>query len=231
MPGVQCFLAPDTNAFSYFTQGECLKVSDTKRNVLIIGDSHAQHLVAGYRQAFPDVNFMQATAFGCYPVLGAKGERGCADLIEFMFKVYLPSHRVDIIVLSARWNAELVPKAIETAGYLASFAGRVVISGPIPEYDVAVPRLLARVATGEEDIAHVASRHLLPKPKSVDAQFSAAELPIGVTYISVYKALCNSDCTMIVPDDVPSQIDYGHLTKEGARYLGGKVGAQLFGGQ
>jgi peptidoglycan/LPS O-acetylase OafA/YrhL len=224
-----CFLTAGFNSFSWYKPDECLRLSKVERNVLIVGDSHAAHLWVGYQTAFPDVNFLQATASGCVPVESPSGEARCRDLMLYIFRKFLPANHVDTIILSGRWKSSDVAQAVATAGDLRKYATRVVISGPIQEYDGALPRLLAHAATAGEDFTQMVSRHLLPAPKATDRIFAAASLPDGVTYVSVYNALCTPNCRPILGDDVPVQFDYGHLTKEGAIYLARQVGPLALG--
>ena len=220
-----CFLTSEFNSFSWYQPDACLKLDATRRNVLILGDSHAAHLWLGYQTAFPDINFLQATASGCKPVNEASGPARCTDLVSYILDQYLPAHHADMIILSARWDSSDVSQAIATAARLRHFAGRVIISGPIEEYDQAPPRLLARAEIAGEDASRLGMIHLRPEPRVADRLFAAAKLPDGVQYVSVFDALCTPECRLTVGDGVPLQFDYyGHLTEDGAVYLARKVG-------
>src|SRR5262249_21356921 len=61
-----CFLT-SKNTFTDFSAATCLAQDPQKRNILLIGDSHAAQLWYGLASTFKDVNFMQATASGCKP--------------------------------------------------------------------------------------------------------------------------------------------------------------------
>lgn len=205
---------------------ECLTLSADKLNVLIFGDSHAAHLWAGYKTVFPDINFLQATGGGCKPYPNGSRREHCKALMKYMFETFLPAHRVDLIIMSGRWVSEDLRHAVAAAGTLRQYAPHVVVSGPIQEYDLALPLLLAHAADRGDDIARFAHTHLQPGRKSTDKVFASAAWPEGVSYVSVYDALCAPQCVVTVDDDVPVQFDYGHLTREGAIYLAKKVGAQ-----
>jgi len=212
-----CFLTSGFNSLSYFKDDECLKIDPNRKNVLIVGDSHAAHLWHGYRTTLGD-NVMQATASGCKPVLDLKGTRYCLQLMRKVFDDFLPQHHVDTIVVSARWIPDDVPGAIERAKDLLKHADHVIISGPAPEYDETLPRILATaVASGtNEELA--ATAHRRAEQLVTDDLFRSTALPDGVTYVSVYKAICAPSCRLLV-GDVPIQFDYGHFTAEGSEYV------------
>lgn len=208
---------------------ECLKLSADKMNVLILGDSHAAHLWAGYQATYPDINFLQATGAGCRPFINNASHKHCKALMHYMYETFLPANRVDLIIVSGRWASSEVADAIKIAGDLRKYAARVVISGPVPEYDLSLPFLLAHAEDQGKDLANFSLAHLQPERKTTDQLFASAQLPEGVTYVSVYDALCAPTCIVTVGNNIPVQFDYGHLTKEGAIYLADKVGTKVIG--
>src|SRR5262249_17443149 len=60
-----CFLTTGYSDQSLFRNDLCLALRPDRKNVLVMGDSHAAHLWMGLHEARPDINFMQATASGC----------------------------------------------------------------------------------------------------------------------------------------------------------------------
>ena len=106
-----CFLTSEYSRFDMFRKDECLHLSKERKNVLILGDSHAAHLRVGYDDVFGDVNIMQATASGCRPVLPLSGEKRCVDLDSFVMNDFLKQHRVDEVVLSRIIRSGLVSVA------------------------------------------------------------------------------------------------------------------------
>jgi peptidoglycan/LPS O-acetylase OafA/YrhL len=217
-----CFLA--SGSFSKFSADQCLRMAPGKRNVLIFGDSHAAHLWIGYQTSFPKINFMQATAAGCKPMIDTIGDKGCEDLVHYIYSSFLPANHVDTVVLSARWKAGDVKEAIASAKVLSKYAARVVISGPIEEFEQPLPRLLARAASSQVSLNKFADRFVLPEQKTTDRLFASAELPDRVSYVSVYGALCKPNCLVTVSSEIPLQFDYGHLTRAGSVFLARKLG-------
>jgi peptidoglycan/LPS O-acetylase OafA/YrhL len=223
-----CFLT-NTNTYVDFKKDPCLNISNDKRNVLIIGDSHAAHLYPGYMQAFPDINFLQATASGCKPTLNSKGALRCLDLLNYIQNSFLPAHHLDTIIMSSQWKKSDILPAVALAEHLRKYADHVVISGPIVEYRQALPRVVARATVANVNADQFASDYLFSDQKETDKEFSVTKLPDGVIYVSPYSALCKPLCRTMVDDQTPMQFDYGHLTSKGSVYVAQQIGAKALG--
>jgi peptidoglycan/LPS O-acetylase OafA/YrhL len=224
-----CFLTSEFNSFEYYKKEECLNLSNEKKNILIVGDSHAAHLWPGFQAVYPQINFIQATASGCKPIIDTTGDKRCTDMIDYIFNVFLPKNHVDAVILSGRWNTKEVTGAISTASKLREYAGNVVISGPIVEYDQPLPRILARSVAEHTDENEFAARHRRTQQKQTDELFIKSRLPNNVKYVSVYNIMCSQKCRLWTENNVPAQFDYGHLTKEGAAFLVKQAGLAAYG--
>ena len=212
-----CFLTFKFNDISFFQKPTCLAIDPGKPNYLVVGDSHAAHLIEGLKSQIPDVNFMQATASGCFPVLHPHGEARCVDLMKYIFNDYLPSHTVDGIILSGRWKPEDVNSVFETAAALTKYTrSKVIISGPVTEYTTALPRLIAIAVRDGENVDNFAVQNESSSPLEVEAMFKKHALPDRTVYFSMQKALSSAACHDVIIDNEPRQFDYGHLTKAGS---------------
>ena len=215
------------NEFHY--RDECLATKPGPMNFLILGDSYAAHLWPGFQAYYPSVNFLQATVGGCIPIIGAATEDPlCSGMMKYITGEFLPRTHLDGIILSARWRADDVQGAIKTAQALLPYADRVILLGPIVEYDQALPRILARAIASHRSEAKRADIHRLAVTQDVDRRFAAALQDGPIEYISVYRALCDPACEIWARKDVPLQFDEGHLTREGSIELARRVGPQLF---
>lgn len=213
-----CFLSSKRNRFDLFDQAGCLAMSDTKKNWLLMGDSQAADLWAGIAATNPEVNVMQATASGCKPLIDGTGERRCTDLMNFMFEDFIPKHRVDMILLSARWSRGNIANIRRTARALKAYADRVVVVGPHVEYEQDLPWLLA--ASMLQHDPTVVDRFRLVKQKGTDLTFAEQLGEDGTGYISLYRAICPDDrCRVTDADGLPLAFDYGHLTESGSRFV------------
>jgi peptidoglycan/LPS O-acetylase OafA/YrhL len=217
-----CFLSPKTNDFRYFNQAGCLGMSDTKENWLLIGDSQADDLWMGLSGVNPEINLMQGTASGCKPLLDLKGEQRCTDLMRFLFADFIPKHRFDVILLSARWGSGNIADVKKTVNALKPHAERVVVVGPHVEYKLDLPWLLA--ASMLKDDPSVVDRARLGKQKQTDRLFAEQLRRDGVGYISLYAALCPAGkCQVTDKKGLPLAFDYGHLTRSGSMFVAQQI--------
>ena len=212
----QCFITSKERVDA-FDRAACLRVRADAPNVLLLGDSHAAHLEPGFRDAWPGLNLLQATASGCKPVLGARGAERCTTLMRAMLEDFIPAHHLDAIVVAALWEEADLPALRATLRALRPHATRVVVFGPVPRYDQPASTLIARaMLRGELD--RVPS-HLLPGVKGLDALMAAAVTPLAA-YVSPYRLICPGDrCRLFAAPDVPMQFDYHHLTRDGSDWL------------
>ncbi|HWO30298.1 MAG TPA: acyltransferase family protein, partial [Candidatus Acidoferrum sp.] len=228
-----CFLL-SSNDKNYniktIVNNNCLAIRPKDPNYLIIGDSHAAHLWSGLQTSYPAVNFLQATVAGCTPILGEKGgSPACAEMMQYIFERFLPLVHLDGIIISAQWNSgEILSRLIKTANTARSYADRVIIFGPIVEYDQALPRIIARAIASHESETKFAELHRLSLPGKIDSTFSVTLENGPIQYVSVYRALCAQDCEIWATKKVPLQFDGNHLTCEGSIELARRVGPQLF---
>jgi peptidoglycan/LPS O-acetylase OafA/YrhL len=223
-----CFL-DNTKSYDQFKTDPCLTLSPTKRNVLIMGDSHAAHLYPGYSINFPTINVMQATASGCKPVLNSQGAPRCAALMAFMQNEFLPKHHLDTIIISSQWDYGNIKDAEAMAAFLKQNADHVVISGPIVEYKQNLPRIVANAVVSGANPDDYAKTYLYAQQAETDAAFKALALPAGITYVSPYSAICTPKCQTLIDANTPMQFDYGHLTEEGSIFMAKQLGPAALG--
>jgi peptidoglycan/LPS O-acetylase OafA/YrhL len=217
-----CFLSPKYNDFRFFDQARCLALSATKENWLLMGDSHAADLWSGLSRANPEINLMQGTGSGCKPLLDIEGERRCNDLMRFLFADFIPKHRLDVILLSARWGTRNISEVRRTANALKPYAGRVVVLGPRVEYKQDLPWLLA--ASMLKHDPSVVDRSRLGKQEQTDKLFAEQLRQDGIGYVSLYAALCpEGRCQVTDAEGLPLAFDYGHLTASGSTFVAQQI--------
>jgi len=213
-----CFLVPPkTDDFRLFDQAHCLAFSDTKQNWLLMGDSQAADLWVGISTVNPEINLLQATASGCRPYPTTTGEKRCTDLMQFLYTQFIPKHRFDTILVSARWSPGNIDNIKKIVDVLKPYAGRVVIVGPHVEYKHDLPWLL--VAGMLKNDSTIVERARTKKQRRVDRMF-ADQLRGYASYVSLYHAICPQDrCQVTNQDGVPLAFDYGHLTPSGSLFV------------
>ena len=218
-----------------FNAAHCMQQDPSKKNYLIIGDSHAAHLWYGLKNTFPGINFLEASASGCEPSVDAKPANSLADRIDrhlfgdfcrpvmdYVYKDYLPTHHVDRVLLAARWEEENLPRLDHTIRALKARGIDVLLFGPIVQYDSDLPWLLvASLRKGDPDLP---LKHRLTDYEGLDQEMSTLAKQWGVDYVSYYKMLCHGrECLEYANKDTPLQSDYGHLTPAGSLLVASRL--------
>ena len=216
--GGSCVISSLTATLRDFSIATCLPDKPGQKTLLLLGDSHAAALWWGLNQVLPEVNLMQATAVGCKPVLTQRPRQyaGCTAIMDYALKQYLPSHKVDAVLIEAHWDEGDLPSLAATIDSLRQQKVHVILFGPIVQYDSPLPRLLA-LAISRDDPSLV-SRHLVLMYQRLDQRMATlAEDTWHVPYVSLINLLCDKQgCTQYAAEHVPLQSDYGHLTKAGS---------------
>jgi peptidoglycan/LPS O-acetylase OafA/YrhL len=222
----ECFLTA-ANRLEDYKAASCLHSDPTRTNILILGDSHAAQLDFGLQKTYPGANFMQATAAGCKPTLRQGRDRNqvCVRFMNYMLKDYLPNHRPQRIFLAGRWNYNDLDRVGETLAYFKGLGIETTLFGPIMQYDMPLPRLLA-MAIKSNDPA-LATEHRQSMYIGLDAQMSAlAATTWHVEYVSYFKLFCaNGPCQQYADSQSPMQGDMEHLTAPGSLLLASRIGA------
>lgn len=217
-----CMLLRDMNGFRYFDRAGCLAPSKTKKNWLLIGDSHAADLWFGLSRTNPDVNVLQATGAGCKPLLGRTGTRRCNELMRYLFEEFIPAHRVDAILLSARWGLRHVEQVRKTARNLRPHADRIVVIGPHVEYQHDLPWLLAASKLKQDPT--MVERLRVARQKETDRLLAKGLSEDGISYVSIYSAICpDGKCRVTDQDGLPLAFDYGHFTAGGSEFVAQQI--------
>lgn len=221
----RCFVSGQ-NDFP-FDRAACQAFAEGKRNVLLIGDSHAAQYSQALREAYPDVHFIQVTVSGCRPLLAEKGRKKCWTIMNDAFKDLVNGGRkVDGVVLAARWQLDELDDLRRTLRFVKSQIGNVVVLGPTAEYESDFPIYLAtEILTSSSGLAET---RLIKGKAELDRTIEEASKSEGVQYVSIYRLFCDNDsCQERSPNGSPMQFDYGHLTLDATRYLVGKMKSAL----
>ncbi|MGO8814900.1 MAG: acyltransferase family protein [Terriglobia bacterium] len=226
-----CFLDPRFAPFDQFNKAACLSEDPDRKHELLVGDSHAAHLYPGLRFVFPELNISEAATAGCLPLLTQPPGTAYCDgsMWKYIYSDYLIHHHVDAILIAGRWHEADFPELGRTVAWIRQQGIDVIVFGPVPEFDVPLPRLLT-LSLRERNPAMI-DRHRRTEPVQTDKEL--AELARGqwkVRYISAYEDLCaanvkteaaaplhtNSGCPVFAAPGVPFLFDSNHFTTEGS---------------
>src|SRR5215467_5470410 len=219
----------ERNQTTVFEDGHCLYVDSTKETYLLLGDSHAFSLWNGLKASLPNSNVLLAAAWGCsasihrdaYREHLGEVSRICGEMMSFIFQKYLPAHTIEALLINYRWNSRDLNGLGDVVTWAKAHGIRVVLFGPIAEYDAPLPRLLAySIAWNKPKLAQ---QHLAPYSAVLDSKMrNLAENTWHVDYVSLFKATCESDTCLEYADDkdeIPMLKDGDHLSEEGSIFL------------
>jgi len=215
-----CFIT-SSQRFDDYNHSECLQRDAVKQNYLLLGDSHSAALWHGLSLSLPGTNIMQASASGCLPVVDTASSfrpSDCRRMMDYVFNDYLPAHPVQGLLLAARWQSTDIGRVAETLEWARHKKIPVILFGPVPEYDMPLPLLLAYSIAWNK--LGLVSQHRIGERKTLDAQLQKlATTTWQVRYISLYDAICQeSDCRVYSDPEqkIPLMFDDSHLSSTGS---------------
>ncbi len=211
----QCFLTGKDSLAEFPPQ--CLALSTSMKNYLLLGDSHAAQMWAGLQASYPGINFLQATASDCFPTIehGVTEAAKCVGLINGIYTHFLVQHKVDRVLLVARWKPNLSQIAA-TLDWLKAHDIPATLVGPIPVFDSPVPRLLiSALRTGD---AQFAAKHLDDSIYVLDERLAELAKAHGTAYVSLADIYCSHRiCHLTDEHGMPIIFDQEHWTVEWAK--------------
>ena len=139
--------------------------------------------------------------------------------MSFLYTDYLISHPPDTLAISAKWGFEDLELLHRTLQWATSQGIRVVLFGPMVEYDTPLPRLLA-VSIQRHD-SSVPSRHMLMSNWLLDREMAKlAKSEANVRYISLITPVCaGRTCASYADPGVPLEFDSNHFTSGGSLFV------------
>lgn len=216
---MDCWLGSDADFDEYAASCKTGKT-------VVWGDSHAARLYTGLRK--DDGGISQFARDSCMPVVGdASLAPVCAASNARVLKEIesIRPSRVIVFAVWVRYKPDYA--ALETTlRRLKAVTDDVILLGPSPSFSPDLPQQAYR---------YWLSRGALPERlapdaqdyREVDASLLSAAMRAGVTFISLYDAMCNQEgCLTHTPAGKSDLVfwDYGHLTTIGARFVVDLVG-------
>lgn len=207
--------------FEKYDYNRCLNQDKSKKNYLLLGDSHAAMLWPALSSYLQDDNVMQANTAACEPSLHPSGSPDCKKMMDYIFQTYLPAHPVQGMFLAARWLERSMDALGATIAWAKEHHVPVTVFGPVPEYDGPLPRLLAySIAWNKPSLA---SQHRVASVEFLDAEMqSMATNTWHVPYISLYREICGPEGCAEYADaahKISLMDDTDHLNWFGASFV------------
>lgn len=232
--GKGCFLRARKGP-SHFV-AKCVDPPDGAKPLLLLwGDSHAAHLVPGFRKLQGEMkNFRLAryTAAGC-PAVFAKMPKGkeCAEVNRFVID-RISALKPEIVVIAGFWYSygllkskkffwKLDAAALADTVRKAKDAGakKVIFVGELPAWKIFQPIISAELLTTTGELPARTTSHLDPKSLTVDRLLRSAIMEAGAVYISPSEFLCDSSGCEIQTNGIPVFVDKDHLSAAGSLLL------------
>jgi peptidoglycan/LPS O-acetylase OafA/YrhL/lysophospholipase L1-like esterase len=146
-----CFIdgSSDISRFQGQLRTSCLAIDTNRKNVLLIGDSHAAALSKSLTKAFEsrNVNLITATASGQHPVIGKIFTP--VNAFDYIYFDYLLKNKRHIskIILEGNWftaQTETVDMITKTIDYLKKQNIPVVVIGQNNIFTIPFPAIMAK---------------------------------------------------------------------------------------
>lgn len=218
-----CHLDID-NTFDQYDFEFCASIDTTKRNILLLGDSHAGVFAQSLKEqlATEDAHLLQATVSTSYPLLDPKGPKASCELINYMYQSFIPKNAKDIdeVILVGFWGSQQYPdetlkiKLQEVIQYFKDKKIPLKMIGQTPSYTIIFPNILAlqlkNSSIREKNYVEARSTHINNFLKT----FVSEDIYIDIYNLPDVKKYNGQD---------PYMHDDDHLSKYGAdqivRYL------------
>lgn len=226
-----CFLSAAQNADHF---GKCTFASTGHKNIVLWGDSHAAHLMAGLQAIGAYHQLRQFTASACPPILGMTiSDRPQCQNVNNAVMEKIKQNPPDQIILAGRWNPhnQAWQQLKNTVTQLHQIGIQdIVIIGPAPIWNRALPHILARFNVPFERLPKRLQSYLEKDIFLVDRDMQLAAQQWQVSYVSLLSILCNQQGCLTRLGKHPHQLlslDDSHFTLAGSKYVASKWTARL----
>lgn len=218
-----CHLDID-NTFKQYNFESCATIIPNKKNILLLGDSHAGVFGQSLKEQLEkqNINLLQATVSTTYPLLDTKGPKASCELIDYMYQKFIPENtkKIDEVILVGFWGSQQYPdetlkiKLQQVIQYFKENGIPLKMIGQTPSYSIIFPNILAlqikNKSVKEENYVEYRSAHINTYLKTF--------IPEDI-YIDIY----NLPEIIKYNGQDPYMHDDDHLSKYGAdqvvRYL------------
>ena len=211
-----CFLVDANAPLKAFHKDLCFNIDSTKKNMVLLGDSHAAQYSSSFEEAFKkqNIHFLQATSSGCFPFLEQNGTSAyCSELFNYAYYDFLKrnKNKIDGVILSGNWftapTKEYSLACIKKVhDYLTELGIPLVVIGQNETYTIPFPSVAAKNYENNTDV----SNFYLEKKTVVTNDFLKDKLKDY--YINVFQL----NIPRLSTSFVPYIIDNNHFSKYGA---------------
>jgi peptidoglycan/LPS O-acetylase OafA/YrhL len=218
--------------------------TDKRPLYFLWGDSQSAALYPGLRwlQQKYDFGIAQYGYTGCPPFVDfVKRDRPrCKELNDYILD-RVRTLKPDVVLLQAHWmladfglyDLDRLENTVRELRKLG--VDRIVVFGPGPAWSAPLPRLVwtryYAFHAGTNETPERMRFGVDPNSAELDRKIEAFAKRLGVTYISIFKELCNSSGCLVrvdAEDDDLTYYDTIHLSPAGSRLLMRLVGDKVY---
>ena len=248
-PLLNCFYQRDEARYSldeerkraadFFEAHQCARVADPKKpTILIVGDSHAAHLFAGFQEVYgAKVNLLTLSSVFCVPLVenvamdqGVAGTPRCRAINDYVFDA-IRTIKPDVVIVGgyfaqydhdANWRYPGFLDAVVAGAKRLHDDGvrSIIVAGEVPTWAPVLPILVGRDVLDSGSAAEFSEVGVRPDSLETDRELAAKDWGEGVRYVSQAAKLCGpKGCRRLIGEHLPEDllaIDYGHYSLEGS---------------
>lgn len=220
--GVGCFLTKEKGDINSFNKSICINFDPSKKNILLLGDSHAAQYSQSLREILlkKDIHLLQATSSGCLPIINGAGEQRCTVFMNYIFKDFVANNatKIDGVIIAANWvnnitdTAKLMSDLKTTIAFFSRYKIQTIIIGQNETYKRNYPFLAAWQNEYNQDI----SNKYLDEDSYRINKFLNQNLESN--YVNIYNVASPK-----LSNNTPYMIDKDHFSNYGAGMVSNKI--------
>ena len=231
----KCFLEDEDSNPRFID--DCLD-RDKRPLIFLWGDSYAAALYPGLKalKETRGVGIAQFTASACPPLMDwvSPTRLSCKNINDSNLAL-IKEIKPDIVLLHSDWaaNYDVTNLDITISELKKTGIQKIVLLGPVPVWKVSLKRHLFDYFKNDprknQPPLYMRSGLVEGIPR-LDQDMRAIAQKNGVSYISAYEAMCNSDgCLTRVGEDSKdiTSFDDGHLSQQASRYFINRISGDL----
>ncbi len=182
--------------------------------VLIVGDSHAQHLVPGFVESFPDVKF---GSFGMELFSITDSSNGRLILDEV-----IKNEKIKIVVIGSYWHNNGVPSDL---GYLIKSLSeakkRIIVLDDVPNFpfDAFTCKFGFSQFISKNNCEIKASYFFKQRGSYFPALLKSVDNVRGAELLVISSQYCSESTCSMVKDGKLHYLDLNHLNVNGSKYI------------
>ncbi len=213
----------------YDRKRRCLQSGpDGLPTVVVLGDSHAEHLFYGVAEGLPD----QTVA------IYIQNDIPFLDALRFapLFDVLDQNPKLQTVVYAMHWprrltnlgdDAAFERRLHETLGHLKGLGARVLVAGDLPWFASEPPNCKYEVVPGNDRYCTALRADAAAAKLRYGPMVARVTDALGIEVIALQDLLCDGFGCSMAPEGRMLMRDSNHLTVEGSQLLGGRIAAAI----